>query len=142
MGIFPPTGLEYIAASMKDLIGKVTLLDLRYERAYQNPTVLGKLIRADVDLLCISMGWHSRFKDTCDFVSRLPCEVTTVVGGHTATQEVERLFARCPNIDMIARGEGEEIIVIVYRVSGPKGPEVLTLASDGSIVAKHARCKG
>jgi hypothetical protein len=29
MGMFPPTGLEYIAASMKDLVGKVTLLDLR-----------------------------------------------------------------------------------------------------------------
>jgi hypothetical protein len=35
MGMFPPTGLEYIAASMKDLVGKVTLLDLRYEKAYQ-----------------------------------------------------------------------------------------------------------
>ena len=33
MGIFPPTGLEYIAASMKDLVGEVTLLDLRHERA-------------------------------------------------------------------------------------------------------------
>jgi len=27
-GIFPPTGLEYIVTSMKDLIGKVTFLDL------------------------------------------------------------------------------------------------------------------
>ncbi|MHC4240177.1 MAG: hypothetical protein ACYSUC_10555 [Planctomycetota bacterium] len=37
VGIFPPTGLEYIAASMKDLVGKLTLLDLRYERPYQDP---------------------------------------------------------------------------------------------------------
>ena len=36
MGIFPPTGLEYIAASMKDLVGKVTLLDLRHEKDYQD----------------------------------------------------------------------------------------------------------
>ncbi len=28
MGTFPPTGLEYIAASMQGLVGKVTLLDL------------------------------------------------------------------------------------------------------------------
>jgi hypothetical protein len=31
MGVFPPTGLKYIAASMKDLVSKVTLLDLRYD---------------------------------------------------------------------------------------------------------------
>jgi hypothetical protein len=28
MGTFPPTGLEYIAASMQGLVGKVTFLDL------------------------------------------------------------------------------------------------------------------
>jgi hypothetical protein len=40
IGAFPPTGLEYIAASMKDLVGKVTLLDLRHEVSYQDPKVL------------------------------------------------------------------------------------------------------
>ena len=29
MGIFPPTGLEYIASNIKDLVGKVTLLEIR-----------------------------------------------------------------------------------------------------------------
>ena len=33
MGMFPPTGLEYIAASMKDLVGKVTLLDMKVPTA-------------------------------------------------------------------------------------------------------------
>ena len=31
MGIFPPTGLEYIATNIKSHVGKLTLLDLRYE---------------------------------------------------------------------------------------------------------------
>ena len=110
MGVFPPTGLEYIAASMKDLVGKVTLLDLRYEKAYQDSKVLGSFIRHQVDLLCISIRWDSQFKKVCDFVSQLPREVCTVVGGYKATQEVEYLFERCPNIDLIVRGEGEEII--------------------------------
>ena len=104
MGVFPPTGLEYIAASMKDLVGKVTLLDLRYERAYQDSKVLGSFIRNQVDLLCISIRWDSQFKKVCDFVSQLPREVCTVVGGYKATQEVEYLFERCPNIDLIVRG--------------------------------------
>ena len=110
MGIFPPTGLEYIAASMKGLVGQVTLLDLRYDKAYQDPKALGAFIRNEIDLLCISIRWASRFENACDFISQLPPEVCTVVGGYKATEEVEYLFAHCPNIDMIVRGEGEEII--------------------------------
>lgn len=110
MGIFPPTGLEYIVASMKDLVGKVTLLDLRYERSYQDLKTLSTFIRDNIDLLCISIQWHSCFKQVCDFISQLPHEVCTVAGGYKATQEVEYLFERCPNVDMIVRGEGEEII--------------------------------
>ncbi|MFX0198504.1 MAG: B12-binding domain-containing radical SAM protein [Candidatus Hodarchaeota archaeon] len=117
MGVFPPTGLEYIAASMKDLVDKITLLDLRHDRAYQDLKTLSMFIRDCIDLLCISIQWHSRFKQVCDFISQLPPQVCTVVGGYKATQEVEYLFERCPNIDMIVRGEGEEIIKqIVTRV--------------------------
>jgi hypothetical protein len=32
MGIFPPTGLEYIVASMKDLVDKVTLILTHHNR--------------------------------------------------------------------------------------------------------------
>src|SRR5512139_172860 len=110
IGTFPPTGLEYIAASMKGLVGKVTLLDLRYEKVFQDPKALSKFIRNEIDLLCVSIRWESRFEEVCDFVSQLPPEVCTVVGGRKATEEVECLFNRCPNIDMVVRGEGEEII--------------------------------
>ncbi|MEJ2702051.1 MAG: radical SAM protein [Sedimentisphaerales bacterium] len=110
MGIFPPTGLEYIAASMKDLVGKVTLLDLRYDKTYRDLKALNKFITEQIDLLCISIQWDSRFKQVCDLISRLPRRVCTVLGGYKATQEVEYLFERCPNVDMIVRGEGEEII--------------------------------
>ncbi|MHC4629224.1 MAG: cobalamin-dependent protein [Planctomycetota bacterium] len=110
MSIFPATGLEYIAASMKDSVDKVTLLDLRHERAYQDLTTLRKFIRDSVDLLCVSIQWHSGFRQICDFIAQLPPEVCTVVGGYKATQEVEYLLERCPNVDMIVRGEGEEII--------------------------------
>jgi anaerobic magnesium-protoporphyrin IX monomethyl ester cyclase len=110
MGIFPPTGLEYIAASIKNLVGKVTLLDLRYEKTYHKLEVLSEFIRNRIDLLCISIRWESQFKKVCDFVSQLPAEVCTVVGGYKATLEVDYLFERCPNIDMIVRGEGEDVI--------------------------------
>jgi anaerobic magnesium-protoporphyrin IX monomethyl ester cyclase len=134
MGTFPPTGLEYIAASMKDLVGKVTLLDLRNERAYQDPQILSEFIRSEIDLLCISIRWQSQFKEVCDFVAQLPTEITTVVGGYQATLEVEHLLERYPNIDMVVRGEGEEVIRQI--VSGMPYQEIrgLSYRENGGVV--------
>lgn len=134
IGLFPPTGLEYISASMKDLVGKVTLLDLRHEKAYQDPKALSKFIRNEVDLLCVSIRWESRFENVCDFLSQLPPEVCTIVGGYKATEEVEHLFNRCPNIDMIVRGEGEEIIKQVVTGVPYKDIRGLSYRENGGIV--------
>jgi len=133
-GMFPPTGLEYIAASMKDLVGKVTFLDLRYEKAYQDPKALSKFIRDEIDLLCVNIGWESGFENACDFVSQLPPEVCTVVGGYKATEEVEFLFDRCPNIDMIVRGEGEEIIQRIVTGVPYKDIRGLSYRENGRVV--------
>ena len=134
IGVFPPTGLEYIAASIKDLGGKVTLLDLRHEKAYQDPRALSQFIRNEIDLLCVSIRWQSRFEEVCDFVSQLPPEVCTIVGGYKATEEVESLFNHCPNIDMIVRGEGEDIIKQV--VTGVPYKDILGLSyrENGGVV--------
>jgi len=134
MGVFPPTGLEYIAASMKDLVGKVTLLDLRFEKVYQDPKALSKFIRNEIDLLCVSIRWESRFEEVCDFVSQLPPEVCTVVGGYKATEEVECLFDRCPNIDMIVRGEGEEIIKQIVTGIPYKDIRGLSYRENGGVI--------
>jgi magnesium-protoporphyrin IX monomethyl ester (oxidative) cyclase len=134
MGVFPPTGLEYIAASMKDLVGKVTLLDLRYENAYQDPKALSKFIRNEIDLLCISIRWSLRFENVCDFVSQMPPEVCTIVGGYKATEEVEYLFDRCPNIDIIVRGEGEEIIKQVITGAPYKDIRGISYRENGGVV--------
>ena len=134
MGVFPPTGLEYIAASIVDRVGRITLLDLRYEKAFQDANALGAFIRAEIDLVCISIQWDGQFANVCEFISRLPPEVTTIVGGYKATLEVEQVFERCPNVDMVGRGEGEEIIRQV--VDGVAPSEILGLSyrCDGQVV--------
>ncbi|MHC4154620.1 MAG: B12-binding domain-containing radical SAM protein [Planctomycetota bacterium] len=134
MGIFPPTGLEYIAASIKDLVGKVTLLDLRYERPYQNPKALSEFIRNEIDLVCVSIRWSTQFNNICDFVSQLPPEICTIVGGYKATEEVEYLFDRCPNIDMVVRGEGEEIVKQIVTGIPCKDIRGLSYRENGRIV--------
>ncbi|MEE9500099.1 MAG: hypothetical protein V3V42_02260, partial [Candidatus Omnitrophota bacterium] len=45
MGLFPPTGLEYVATNAKNLVGKLTLIDLRYEKNLCNPDKLSNFIR-------------------------------------------------------------------------------------------------
>jgi len=134
MGIFPPTGLEYIAASMKDLVGKITLLDLRYEKQYQDPKQLNQFIRDEIDLLCISVGWRFGFAEICEYIAQLPPEVTTVVGGYKATLDVEFLLDRCPNIDLIVRGEGEEIVRQIVAGVSPKDILGLSYRENGHIV--------
>jgi magnesium-protoporphyrin IX monomethyl ester (oxidative) cyclase len=134
VGLFPPTGLEYIVASMKDHVGKVTLLDLRHEKAYQDPKALSKFIRDQIDLLCISIRWRFGFEDVCDFISQLPPEVCTVVGGYKATEEVEHLFKRCSNIDMIVRGEGEDIIKQIVAGVSSKDIRGLSFRQNGGII--------
>ncbi len=110
LGLFPPTGLEYIASSMKELVGKVTLMDLKHEKDYQDSDRLSAFIRREIDLLCISIIWGNSFERVCELICELPSDVPTVIGGYKATEEVEYLFERCPNIDVIVRGEGEETI--------------------------------
>lgn len=134
MGMFPPTGLEYIAASMKDLVGEVTLLDLRNESAYRKPEVLSEFITSRIDLLCISIRWEAQFEKVCDFISKLPPEVYTIVGGYKATLEVEYLFERCPNIDMVVRGEGEEIIQQIVTGIRHKDIRGLSYRENGRII--------
>jgi anaerobic magnesium-protoporphyrin IX monomethyl ester cyclase len=139
MGVFPPTGLEYIATSMKDLVGKVTLLDLRYAKAYRSINVLRDFIRREIDLLCVSVAWDSHFNAICELIGSLPDEVTTVVGGHKATEEVETLFERCPNIDVVVRGEGEDTIRDVARGVPWKEIPGLSYRENGTVIHNENR---
>jgi len=124
---------------MKDLVGKVTLLDLRYEKAYQDPRTLSEFIRNEIYLICISIPWPSQFGEVCDFISALPEDICTVVGGYKATLEVEQLFERCANIDMVVRGEGEGIIKQIVTGVGYEDIKGLSYRKNGSIVHNEIR---
>jgi anaerobic magnesium-protoporphyrin IX monomethyl ester cyclase len=139
MGIFPPTGLEYVAANIKDLVGKVTLLDLRYEQEYRDVRVLSEFIKKEIDLLCISITWNSQYNAICDLICKLPDEVPIVIGGHKATEEVESLFDKCPNIDLIVRGEGEDTIREVVKGLPHKDILGLSYRENGTVIHNKNR---
>ncbi|MBU1853036.1 MAG: B12-binding domain-containing radical SAM protein [Candidatus Omnitrophica bacterium] len=116
MGLFPPTGLEYVATSAKDYVQKVTLLDLRYEKEFASKDKLLDFIRENnVDILCISIVWDRQFQEICSLLNYMPDEIPLVVGGYKATLEVEKLLQSCSKIDIVVRGEGEETIKDIMK---------------------------
>lgn len=116
MMLFPPTGLEYVATSAKGEVEKLTLLDLRYERELSKVDKLIAFIReSSVDIICVGLGWDRQFEEICQILNQLPPEIMLVVGGYKATEKVPELFAACPSIDIIVRGEGEETIREIMR---------------------------
>ncbi len=110
LAVFPPTGLEYIAAAVQPHVKQVTFVDLRLPGPMRNLERLKKFIAQEIDLLCISINWEYQFPEVCELVNSLPTEVFTVVGGKQATDYLEDVFEACPSVDMVVRGEGEEAI--------------------------------
>lgn len=110
LAVFPPTGLEYIAAALEPHVDRVTLLDLRLPGPMRDLDRLKKFIAEEIDLLCISINWEYHFSEVCQLVNSLPSEVFTVAGGKQATDCLEDVFDACPGVDVVVRGEGEEAV--------------------------------
>ena len=115
MELFPPTGLEYVAASAKDLVDKLTLIDLRYEKDLSDINKLVDFIREKIDIICVSIGWNRQLDEICSLLNLMPDNIPLVVGGYTATEITEDLFKICPKIGIIVRGEGEETIREIFK---------------------------
>ena len=139
MNIFPPTGLEYVATSAKNLVEKLTLLDLRYEEDLSTPAKLSDFIQKGVDIICVGIIWDYQFKEICDLLNQLPKDILLVVGGYKATEEVKELFKICPNIDIIVRGEGEETIKEVLKGMPLKDISGISYRADGKVVHNENR---
>lgn len=110
MCLFPPTGLEYVATSAKDHVGKITVVDLRYDKILRDTGKLMDFIRKDIDIICVSISWDRQMEEIYSLLNFMPDEIPLVVGGYKATEDVEEIFKRCPKVDIIVRGEGEETI--------------------------------
>ncbi|MDD5553868.1 MAG: radical SAM protein [Candidatus Omnitrophica bacterium] len=135
MMLFPPTGLEYVAASAKGLVNKITLMDLRHEPDLSDTDKLISFISSGIDILCVGIGWDRQFDEICQMLNRIPSRIPLVVGGYKATEKVEELFKTCPAITIIVRGEGEETIKEILKGNPLKDILGISYRKNGSI--KH-----
>ncbi|MBN1527151.1 MAG: radical SAM protein [Candidatus Omnitrophica bacterium] len=134
MGIFPPTGLEYVATSAKGLVDKLTLIDLRYETDLCDPAKLMDFIRNEkIDIICVGIGWDRQFREICELLNLMPDGIPLVVGGYKATEEVEELFRACPKIHIVVRGEGEETIKEILEGAPLEGILGISYRAGGKI---------
>lgn len=130
----PPLGLEYIATVLEDLVEKVTLIDMRFE------TNLDDFIgNGHTDLVCLSVNWDYQHDATVNLIDRIPSHHKVVVGGRYATTCVEELFAAAPNLDIIVRGDGEEIIRDIALGLPLKDIPGISYREDGRIIHNKIR---
>jgi radical SAM superfamily enzyme YgiQ (UPF0313 family) len=139
MGFFPPTGLEYVATALEGYVNEITLIDLRQERKYHNIDNLINFIKKKIDLMCVSVNWSYYFEDVCNLINHLPDDMKLIVGGQHATDHVEDLFQKCPNIDIIVRGEGEETIQQIAQDVDLRDILGISYKNNGSIIHNQNR---
>ncbi len=138
--LFPPTGLEYVAASAEGLVDKITLLDLRYENELSDTSKLLDVIAENkVDILCVTVGWDRQYEEICRLLNLMPNHIPIVVGGYKATEKVEELFKFCSTIDIIVRGEGEETIREILKGLPLKDILGISYRQNGQIIHNSNR---
>ncbi len=139
MGMFPPTGLEYVATSAKNFVDKLTLLDLRYDKDLCDTGKLLDFIRKEIDFIGVSITWNRDFEQVRNLLNLMPDNIPLVVGGYKATECVEEIFESCPKVNIIVRGEGEETIRDILNGKLPEDTPGISYKKDGAIIHNKNR---
>lgn len=139
LAVFPPVGLEYVAAALEPHVEKLTFLDLRLPDPLRDADRLRGFVEREIDLLCISVNWEYHFNEVCQLINSLPAHITTVVGGKQASDYVEEVLDACPGVDMVVRGEGEESIVDIALGKDPDLIHGISFRKEGRIVHNRNR---
>lgn len=102
---FPPLGLEVIAAALKPHAERIEVVDLRYEAGRTRDFLTPR-----TDLVCFSINWKADIDFIREEIRSVPDGPLRVVGGRHATEAPEEWLEACPEIDVLVRGDGEEVV--------------------------------
>ncbi len=139
MMLFPPTGLEYVATNAEECVERVSLLDLRYEKELSYTENLVSFIERDVDFVGVGIGWDRQLPQIFEMINRFPKDVPVVVGGYTATERVLEIFEKCPGVNVVVRGEGEETIKDLLNGVAWEKIKGISYRKDGEIIHNDHR---
>jgi len=99
--LHPPLGLEFIASAVKDLVDKVTVVDMRYE-AGPLPVLL-----AEADVIGLSVNWRQQKDLALEIAATIPPGPTVIVGGIQPTQDPAEFLKPSGRVDIVVLGDGE-----------------------------------
>ncbi len=133
-----PTGLEYIAAYIEDVVDKVDIIDLEYEPKPIKRTVEKYLDEFKPDLVGISMSAteHSEGLKIAKVVKARG--IRTVLGGYHPTAIPEELLSN-RQVDFVICGEGEETMHELVRKGNAKGVSGISYKKGSKIIHNPAR---
>ncbi len=128
-----PTGLEYLAAAVEDVVEDVTILDVEMDRRPFQQAVEESLIAMDPDLVGITMSAteHSQGLE----IARLAKSrgAATVLGGYHPTAIPDELLSH-PQVDLVVRGEGEMTLRELVIKGDAQGVPGLSYRMDDRII--------
>ncbi|MCL4558634.1 MAG: B12-binding domain-containing radical SAM protein [Deltaproteobacteria bacterium] len=130
---FPPIGLEYVATAVSDMVESIRIVDSRYVKdpiSHFTPSV---------DTALVSVNWNYTYDEVCEMIRRIPAHIRIVVGGRQATDCVEDLFQRCPNISIIVRGEGEATARDLFSGRPLEEVKGISYVDNGKVVHNEPR---
>ncbi len=130
---FPPIGLEYVATAVSDMVESIRIVDFRYVKdpmSYFTPSV---------DTALVSVNWNYTYDEVCAVIRQIPPQVRVIVGGRQATDFVEDLFNRCPNISIIVRGEGELTLRDLFSGRPMEEVKGISYLDNGKVIHNESR---
>ncbi len=133
-GFYPPLGLEIIASALQPFFDAVDVYDLRHETGNAVD-----FLKPDTDLVCFSVNWEREVDAVQEQIRSIPPGIPTIVGGRHATEIPETWLADCPNIDILVRGDGEEIIEEIAGGRPLDEVDGISYRVDGRIVHNRVR---
>jgi len=112
-----PIGLEYVAASIEDIVDEVNILDMSYEKRHSFLHFLD-LFRPDLVGISMSATEHRSGLSIASIAKKKG--IVTVLGGYHPTAIPDELLSH-KQVDMVVRGEGELTMKELVQKGSPEG---------------------
>jgi len=133
-----PTGLEYIAASIEDVVDEVNIIDLEMDSKPPYGTLVKHLKELKPDLVGISMS-STEHAEGLEIAKRASARgIKTVMGGFHPTAISGELLTN-PQVDFVVRGEGEITMREFVRKGSAEGIDGMSYRAGKEVVHNKDR---
>lgn len=129
-----PIGLEYIAASIENVVEVVHIIDMELEQ--NSFKYFLELFRPD--LVGITMSASDHNEGLCLAKIAKENDIATVLGGYHPTLAPDELLSHL-QVDMVVRGEGEHTMKELVQKGCPKGVLGVSYEEDGEVIHNEDR---